>query len=80
MLLECAIRKLEEIHVVVKLDGTYKLLSCADDVNLLGCNIYTILNNTEASIHASEEVGVEVNAEKTKLCYCLSSSECRIKS
>jgi hypothetical protein len=38
----------------------------ADDVNLLGDDIDTIKKNTESLIHASMEVGLEVNAEKTK--------------
>jgi hypothetical protein len=35
-------------------------------VNLLGDNIDTINKNTETLIDASKEVGLEVNAEKTK--------------
>jgi hypothetical protein len=35
-------------------------------VNLLGDNIDTINKNTEALVGASEEVGIEVNIEKTK--------------
>jgi hypothetical protein len=46
--------------------GTHQLLFCADDVNLLGDNIDTIKKNTEAVIGASKEVGLKVNAEKTK--------------
>jgi hypothetical protein len=38
----------------------------SDDVNLLGDNIDTIKKNTETLIGASKEVGLEVNAEKTK--------------
>jgi hypothetical protein len=38
----------------------------ADDVNLLGDNIDTIKRNTQTSIDASKEVGLEVNTEKTK--------------
>jgi hypothetical protein len=35
-------------------------------VNLLGDNTDTIKKNTETIIAASKEVGLEVNAEKTK--------------
>jgi hypothetical protein len=35
-------------------------------MNTLGDNIYTIKKNRETLIGTSKEVGVEVNAEKTK--------------
>jgi hypothetical protein len=38
----------------------------ADDVNLLGDNIDTIMKNTETIIDASKEIGLEINVEKTK--------------
>jgi hypothetical protein len=38
----------------------------ADDVNLLGDNINTIKKHTDAFFAARKEVGLEVNAEKTK--------------
>jgi hypothetical protein len=41
-------------------------LAYADDVSLLRDTIGTIKKNTEALIDASKEVGLEVNAEKTK--------------
>jgi hypothetical protein len=52
--------------VGLKLNETHQLLAYADDVNLLGDNIDTINKNTQTLIDASKEVGLEVNAEKTK--------------
>jgi hypothetical protein len=38
----------------------------ADDFNLLGSNISTIKDNTDTVLEASRDVGLEMNAEKTK--------------
>jgi hypothetical protein len=52
--------------VRLKLNGTYLLLICADDMNLLGDNIDTIKKDAQILIDASKEIGLEVNTEKTK--------------
>jgi hypothetical protein len=64
--LEYAIRKVQEEQVGLKLNGTYELLAYADDLNLLGDNIDTIKKNVETLIDASNNVGLEINIEKTK--------------
>jgi hypothetical protein len=48
----------------------WMILGLRDFVNLLGDNIDTTKKNTETLIDATEEVGLEVNAEKT-VCCCL---------
>jgi hypothetical protein len=48
----------------MKLNGTYQLQVCADDVNLFGDNVSTIKKETETLIDASKKVGLEVNIEK----------------
>ena len=50
----------------LKLNGTYQLLIYVDDVNILEGRVHTVKKNTEALVVASEEVQLEVNADKTK--------------
>jgi len=50
----------------LKLNGTHQLLVYANDVNILGGSVRTVKENAEALIVASKEIGLEVNADKTK--------------
>jgi hypothetical protein len=56
----------QENQAGLKLNWTHQFLAYADDVNLLADNIDIINKNTQTLIDASKEVGLEVNAEKTK--------------
>ena len=51
---------------LIKLNGTHQLLVYADDVNMLGGSVHTVKENAEALVVASKEIGLEVNAVKTK--------------
>jgi hypothetical protein len=64
--LEYTIRKVQENQVRLKLNGTYQLLVCADDVNLLSDTVDTIKKNTVTSTDSSKEIGLEENTEKNK--------------
>jgi hypothetical protein len=59
------IRKVKENEVRSELNRTRQLLVYAD-VNLMGDSINTIKENTETLLEAGWDVGLEVNAEKTK--------------
>ena len=64
--LECAIRGVQVIQNGLKLNGTHQLLVYTDDVNILGGSVHTVNENAEALVVASKEIGLEVNADKTK--------------
>ena len=71
--LEYAIRKVKVNQDGLKLNGTHQLLAYADDVNILGGSIRTVKENAEAVVVATKEIGLEVNADKTK--YMVKSRE-----
>jgi hypothetical protein len=73
--LEYAIVKVQENQVGLKLNGTHQLLVYADDVNLLGNNIDTIMKNAETVIYAIMGASKHRKSE----VYVISSPECRAK-
>jgi hypothetical protein len=64
--LECAIRKVQENQVRLKVCRTHQILVYVYDINLLGYDIDTLKKNREALIDGSKEVGLEVNTKKAK--------------
>jgi hypothetical protein len=44
----------------------HQLLVCAGDINLLGDSVSTIKENSETLLETSRDIGIEINAEKTK--------------
>ena len=49
----------------MKLNGTHQFLVYADDVSMLGRSVRAMKENTEASLVASKEAGLEIFADKT---------------
>ena len=64
--LEYAIKRVQVNQDGLKLNGTHLLLAYADDVNILGGSVHTVKENAEALVVATKEIGLEVNADKTK--------------
>ena len=64
--LQYAIKKVQVNKDGLKLNGTHQVLACADDDNILGGSILTVKENAEALVAATKEIGLEVNADKTK--------------
>ena len=64
--LEYAIKRVQVNQDGLKLNGTHQLLAYADDVNILGGSAHSRKENAEALLVAAKEIGLEVNADKTK--------------
>jgi hypothetical protein len=64
--LEYAVRKVQENQVDLELNWTHQIFFYADDFNLLGDSIKTIEEKTKTFLDASRDIGLEINAEKTK--------------
>jgi len=76
--LEYAIKRVQVSQDGLTLNGTHQLLAYAD-VNILGESVHTAKENAEALVVATKEIGLEVNADKTKYMV-VSGSECRAGS
>jgi len=64
--LEYAIRGVQVNQDSLKLNGAHQFVVYTDDVNILGLSLRKIDKNPEALVVASKEIGLEVNADKTK--------------
>jgi len=64
--LEYTIRNVQVNQDGLKLNGIHQLLIYADNVNISDGSIHTKKKNTETLVFASKEIGLEVNADKTK--------------
>jgi len=50
----------------LKVIGAHQFLFYSDYLYVLGASILTVKENTEASVFVSNEIGLELNEEKTK--------------
>ena len=64
--LRYAIRRVQVNQDGLKLNGTHQLLAYADDINVLGGSVDPVKKNSEALVVATKEIGLEVNAHKSK--------------
>jgi len=64
--LEYAIRRVQVIQDGLQLNVYISFWFYADDVNMLGGSIHTVKENAGALVVGGKEIGLEVNAYKTK--------------
>ena len=53
-------------QVGLKLKFTNQLLAYADEMHILGGSVNTVKENAEVLVFATKEIGLELNADKTK--------------
>jgi len=66
-------------HNGLKLNGTHQLLVYAD-VTILGGSIHNIMEHAGSLVVATKEIGLEVNADKSKYMVISQDAGCRTKS
>ena len=62
--LEYANRMVQVNQDGLKLNGTHQLLVYADDVNIVGGSIHTLIKNPYSLVVSSKETGLVENADK----------------
>ena len=72
--LEYAIWRIQVNQDDFKFNGTHQFLVYADDVDILSGSVLTMKKNTDALVLASKEIGLEVNAERSK-CMVMSRDQ-----
>jgi hypothetical protein len=61
-----ATRNVQVNEVGLDLNRTYQIFAYADDVSLLGDSVKSIKENSEITLGARRDIGLEISAEKTK--------------
>jgi len=64
--LEYVIRMVQVNQDGLKLNGSHQLRAYADDVTILRGSVHTVKKNAQPLVAATKEIGLEVNAHKTK--------------
>jgi hypothetical protein len=64
--LEYAIKRFRINQDSLKLNGKHQLMFYADDVNKLGGSIHAMKDKAESVVLASNEIGLQLNADNTK--------------
>ena len=64
--LDYAIRRVQVNQDGLKLNGAQQLLVYSEEVKILGGSVNTPKKNTAASLVGNKEIGLDVNADKTK--------------